>query len=165
MRRVSCVRACGVAEGDATVFKAFEAVVGERDVVDVAREVARRMLPAADLLHVDRPGFLPHARIDHAAQARPDQGVAHLRAKDRGERVARQEEPRVRGLDPRRAVGREPPGGDEEVRMRMVLHGARPGVEDRHDAERAADPRAIVGERLDGRGSFAQERGVDELLV
>lgn len=41
--------------------------------------------------------------------------------------------------------------------MRMVLHRARLGEEHGDDAERAADPLAIGGERLDG---FADEQGV-----
>ena len=59
----------GVAEGDAAVGKPFQPVVGERDVIDIAREVVRRVCAAADRLHVDRPGFRPHAGIDHAAEA------------------------------------------------------------------------------------------------
>jgi hypothetical protein len=47
----------------------------------------------------------------------------------------------------------------------MVLERARPGVEDGQDAERAADPGAILREGLHGRGGLAEERGVDERLV
>ena len=47
----------------------------------------------------------------------------------------------------------------------MVLHRAGPRVEDREDAGRAADPRAIVGERLHRRRRFAQQCGVDDLLM
>ena len=49
--------------------------------------------------------------------------------------------------------------------MRMVFHRARPGVEHREDAGGAADPRAIVGQRLDGGCGFAEQRGVDHHLV
>ena len=49
--------------------------------------------------------------------------------------------------------------------MRMVLHRARPGMEDRHDAECAADPGAIGGERLDGGRGFAQQHGVHGFLM
>ena len=38
-------------------------------------------------------------------------------------------------------------------------------MEHREDAERAADPRAIVGQRLDGGRGFAEERGVHHRLV
>ena len=47
----------------------------------------------------------------------------------------------------------------------MVLHRARPGVQHGEDAERAADPRAIGGERVDGGRGFAEEHGVDHGLV
>ena len=71
----------------------------------------------------------------------------------------------MRRFDPRGAIGREPPGGDEEMRMRMVLHRARPGVEHGEDAERAADPRAVGSEHLDRRRGFAEEDGVDDVLM
>ena len=114
----------GVAEGDPALVESVQAVVGERDAVDVAREIERGLLAAADRLEVDRPGFLPHARIDRAAQSRTGQRIAHLRAKDRGEGVAGHEESRMSGRDPRGAIGREPTGGDEEVRVGMVVEGA-----------------------------------------
>jgi len=37
----------GVAEGDASVGEVFESVIGERDVVDVTREIARGVLAVA----------------------------------------------------------------------------------------------------------------------
>ncbi len=48
----------GVAEGDLVVLEAFDAVVGECDTVDVAREVEGRELAVADLLDVGNPGFV-----------------------------------------------------------------------------------------------------------
>ena len=71
----------------------------------------------------------------------------------------------MRGLHPRGAIGGEPTCGDEEVRVGMILHRARPGVQHGEDAERAADPRAIGGERLDGGRRFAEEERVDHVLV
>ena len=38
-------------------------------------------------------------------------------------------------------------------------------MEDGEDAERAADPGAIVGERLDGGRRFAEEEGIDRFLM
>ena len=49
--------------------------------------------------------------------------------------------------------------------MRMVLQGARPGMQHGEDAQRAADPLAIRGERLDRRGGFTKQGGIDEPLV
>ena len=155
----------GVAEGDATMREGFEPVIGEGHVIDVAREIARRVRSAPDLWDVHGPPACPHGGIDRASQLGPLEGRAHLRATDRGEHVPGHEEARVRRLDPCGTVGREPARGDEEMRVRMVLHRARPRVEDREDAERAADPGAIVGERSDGGRGSAEKRGVDHRLV
>ena len=95
----------GVAEGDAPVCERFESVIGEGHVIDVPREIARRVRSAPDLLAVHGPRARPHGGIDRAKQRGPLEGVAHLRAKDRGARVARHEEARVRRRDPGRAIG------------------------------------------------------------
>ena len=49
--------------------------------------------------------------------------------------------------------------------MRMIFQRTRPRMQDRHNAERAADPLAVVGEGLDRRRRFAKQRGVHDLLV
>ena len=49
----------GVAESDPAVLEAFDAVVGEGDAVDVAREVEGGALAVADLLDVDNPRGVP----------------------------------------------------------------------------------------------------------
>jgi hypothetical protein len=107
----------GVAEGDAPVSESFEGVIAEGDAIDVAREIAARMLASPDLLHVHGPAPLPNPRIDIAEEARARQRIAHLRAKHFGEHVAGHEKAWVRWLDPRRAVDGEPAGSDEEVRV------------------------------------------------
>ena len=49
----------GVVEDGPPVLEAFEPVGGERDTIDVAREIARGVFAAADRLDMDRPGPLP----------------------------------------------------------------------------------------------------------
>src|SRR5688500_669681 len=71
----------------------------------------------------------------------------------------------MRGLEPRGTVARKPAGGHEEVRVRMVVERARPGVEHRQNADLAADPGAIRRERLDGGCGFMEEGGGDGGLV
>jgi hypothetical protein len=58
------------------------------------------------------------------------------------------------GLDPGAAVGGQSTCGDQKVGMRMVVERARPGVQDRQNAGRAADPGRVLRERLDGGGGF-----------
>ena len=43
-----------VAEGDAPVRERLQALIGERDVMDVAREMADRLRAPTDLLHAGR---------------------------------------------------------------------------------------------------------------
>ena len=131
--RLTCARV-SVAESDAFLLEAFDAVVVERDALDVAREIGQGVLARADLLHVHGPALLPHSWIDVLIQAVTGEGGADLRVKDAREHVAGPEEARMRRLDPGRAVGGEPAGGDEEVGVRMILERARPGVEHRKDA-------------------------------
>ena len=43
------------------------------------------------------------------------------------------------GVDPVRAIGGESPGGDEQMDVGMIEHGARPGVEHGQAADACAD--------------------------
>ena len=155
----------GEAEGDAAEREALEAVVGEGHAVDVAREVARGVLAASDLLHMHGPGSLPDRGIDVAIEAGAMERVAQLHAEDRRKCVAGQEKAPVGRLHPRRPVRGEPARGDKQVRVGVVVEPARPSVEDRQDAGRAADPGPIGGDGLHSGGRFAQQEGVDALLV
>ena len=80
----------GVGEGDPAVLEAFDAVVGESDAVDVAREVEGRALAVADLLDVGDPGcvVVPEVGIGFLFEAGAYEGVSHLGAKDLGECIS-----------------------------------------------------------------------------
>jgi len=132
----------GVAEGDLVVLEAFDAVVGEGDTVDVAREVEGRALAVADLLDVGDPGFVfvPKVGIGFVYEPGTSEGVSHLGAKDLGEGVSWEEEARVGRLDPDGAAGGEAAGGDEEVDVGVVGEGAGPGVEYGENRDATADP-------------------------
>ena len=49
--------------------------------------------------------------------------------------------------------------------MRVVVEGARPGMQDRQNPDLTTDPGAIGRERLDGGRGFLEERGVDRSLM
>ena len=128
------------------VASALEGVVGERDAIDIPREIAQGVLAAADLLDVNGPGALPDCGIEIEAQAGALEGSAQLRAKDSGERIAGHEEARISRLDPGSAIRGEPTGRNEEMGVRMVIERARPAVQDREDADRATDPGRVIRE-------------------
>ena len=99
----------GVAEGDVPVLEALERMVGERDAIDIAREVAHGLLAAADLLDVNRPGALPHGGIEITTEAGPGEAGLHFRAKDLSEGVAWHQEARMPGPDPAVPSADSPP--------------------------------------------------------
>jgi hypothetical protein len=109
-----------VAERDLAVPVVLQPLIGEDHAIDVAGEIAHCVLPAPNRLDVYDPPPLPHGRIDRAREAGAGEGVSHLRAIDVREHVAGDEEARMRGPDPGRAVGGEATGGDEHVRVWMV---------------------------------------------
>lgn len=154
-----------VAKGDAPMLEGLDAVIGDRDAMDVAREVLGGVLPIASFLEVDVPGFAEDCRIDLAQKTCPMEGVADFGTENRGEGVSRHEEAAVSGLAPSAALVRQPAGGGEQVDVGMVGEVARPGVEHRQDTELGADPLWIVGEVLEGGCGFAQEQVVDGALV
>ena len=151
-----------VFESDLIVTHALDPLIGERDPIDVAREIECGVLPGPNGLDVDRPPPLPHARIDGRAQAGARQRRTHLRAKHRRHRVPGHQESGMRWLDPGRSIGRQPAGRDEQMHMRMVFERARPRVQHGQDARRAADPLPIVRQHLHRRRRFAEQRGVHD---
>ena len=71
-----------VAERRLAVRGGLQPLVGEGHAIDVAGEIARRVLPAPHLLDVHDPPLLPHPGIDRAREAGAGEGVSHLGAKD-----------------------------------------------------------------------------------
>lgn len=154
-----------VAEGDAVVFEGFDAVVGQRDAMDVAGEILGGVLAAARELKVDVPGLVEERRIDLIEQTRPVKGVADLGAEDGGESVSREKEAAVGRLAPSFAVFGQSARRDEEVDVGVVGEVASPGVKHGKNAKGGANPLRIVCEELESRGGLAQEKVVDGALV
>src|SRR4029077_18352448 len=124
-----------VAKRDSAVIEGLDAVIGDRDAMDVAREVLGGVLAIASFLKVDIPGFAEDSRIDLVQETLLIEGVADFGTENRGEGVSRDEEAAMGGLAPGAAWVRQPAGGGEQVDVGMVGEVARPGVEHRQDAE------------------------------
>lgn len=67
------------------------------------------------------------------------------------------------GINPRLAIGRQTPGGDEHVNVRMKQHGPRPGVKDGQRADAGAEILRIRRQFLQGIASGLHEQAVDFL--
>jgi len=187
-----CVFALG-AEGDVVVGEVEDAAVGDGDAVGVAAEVLEDLLGAAEgLLGVDDPGLsgegleeepegdrvgemaLVAAEEEAASLMGTFEGVQDLGAEDHAEGLDGEEEgaalaslARVLGAGPHPAgaVGGEAAGGDDAVRVRVVAQVAGPGVQDRGDADEAADVAAVVAEGDERLRGGPEELGVDERAV
>ncbi|MCI0435224.1 MAG: hypothetical protein L0271_16525 [Gemmatimonadetes bacterium] len=71
-----------IAEGDLAVGEAFNAVIAERDAIDVAREVQRGVLAPANRLDVHDPASAPDRGIQRSSEAGAQQSIAQLGAED-----------------------------------------------------------------------------------
>jgi hypothetical protein len=94
-----------VAEGDPLAVEALDALVGESDAVDVAREVLGGVVAVAGVLEVDGPGLAEEGGVEAVEQLGAGQGVAHAGAEDLREGVAGDEEAGMSRLSPGVAVG------------------------------------------------------------
>ena len=90
-----------VAESNVVLVEAFDAVVGEYDAIDVARQIEQGLLTGTNLLHVHGRSLFPDGRIDLLMQAGAGKRSTQLCAKDAREHVAGSEEARMSRLEPR----------------------------------------------------------------
>jgi hypothetical protein len=70
-----------VAEGDSFAVEGLEAVVGQGDAMDVARQVLGGVVAVAGMLEVDGPGLAEDPRIEPGEQVHALEAVAHLARK------------------------------------------------------------------------------------
>ena len=154
-----------VLKGDLALAEACEALIGERDAIDIAREIQRRVPSVTNWLNMDGPAPVPHARVDSRDNTGAGQRVVHLRSEEAGEDIAGEQKPGMGRPNPRRAIWGEPTGAHQQMHMRMIVERPRPGVEHGQDGGRPADPRAIVGHHLHGARRFAEEHTVHQALM
>jgi hypothetical protein len=170
-------------EGDVGVGDLRDAAVGDRDSLDVAREVLGEVAhrPALGRFDVDDPvammvGELPHCGVEGAGRfdivVAPQVKLAAVEGSDEAIEEASSEhhaqlaswEEVVRlGRHPAGAVEMEPSAGDHAVQMRVVGQLRGPRVE--HGGDTQTSTEILAGEvPEDGRGGL-EEQPVDFLLV
>src|SRR3989442_544669 len=92
-------------------------------------------------------------------------GRTSLRPEDLRQRLDRDEiAPVLRG-NPRSAISGESPGGDEQMDVRMIDQGARPGMEDRETAEPSAHIPDVACEREECRRRALHQEPVHRFLM
>ena len=95
-----------------------------------------------------------------AGRKRVPEGGQVLAAEDRGEGTDGEEKP-GRRRDPARAVAREGAAGDEAVDVQVLGEVLPPGVQDRRDAEVAAEIAAITPEGGERLGDSLEEEAIE----
>ena len=140
-----------IAEGDLPVLDPCQRTVGDGDAKDVAAQVVEDLLAAPGVLAVHDPGRRPNRWGNLVEQAGALEGGADRRPEDLRQGADRDEIAPVRRGDPRGAIGGEPPGGDEQMDVRMVPEIAGPRMQDRQTAEPPSHISDIAGEREEGR--------------
>src|SRR5881628_649025 len=96
-----------VLKRDLAIADAFESFIRERDAIDIAREVERRVAAVPNWLNMDRPAALPDAGVDVRDDSSACQRIAHLRSEDAGEGIAGKQESGVCRSNPRRTISRQ----------------------------------------------------------
>ena len=97
-------------------------------------------------------------------EARATNRIAQLGAEDAGQGPAGDEKLGMHGSNPALAVS-PTAGRDEDMDVRMVDHGAGPGVKDGEQAGTGSEVARIVGEFQERFGSRDHEEAVEDLLV
>ena len=151
----------GVPEDHASVVEQLDAVLGDRDPVDVAGKVAGDADAVAGVLHVDHPGRGPDLSGDLLGE--PGEGATDSGAKQLGQRVAGDQEAGVSGTAPDLAV--DTAGGHQDVDVGVEEHRPSPCVEHGHHAEARAEVTRVVGQKLEAGGGLVDQHVVEPALM
>ena len=155
-----------IAEGDRAVVQADEPPVGQGHPVDVGGQVFQGGAAIADGLTVHHPRRGPGVRGDLGEQLGGGcfQGIPERGAEDGAQGGPGDQKFRMRRC-PRPGCWVDAPGGQQIVDMEMVAPRTIPGMQHPDQADRAAEPLRIAGERLQGVGGGLKQQVVDELLM
>src|SRR5437867_2972842 len=115
---------------------------------------------------MNNPLLIPDVRRGQVCEARATNRVAHLGSEDDGQSPAGDEEVRIHGWDPAWILAVSPAAGrDKDVDVRMIDHGAGPGVKDGEQARPGAEVIGIGREFQERSGGRGKDETVEDLLV
>ena len=154
-----------ISEGHGAILEAFDSIVGDRDSVDVAADVAEDLSSVTGVLAVDDPLSTPGIGRGLGPETRLVKSITDLAPEDDGERPNRHEKAAVAWLSPHRAERIPTACRGEDVDMRVVPHVASPGVQNRDHPQAGPDVLRIGREQGQGFGSRPDQDGIERLLV
>jgi hypothetical protein len=145
------VFAIPITEGDLTVFRAQDAIVGDSYPVRVAAEVIEDLLWGGEgFFRIDDPVCVAEPRSRGGEFSLSDgffHQVKELTPKDSAQGLDPKQEV-FAGFNPATLIGRERPFGDEAVEMEVVFKSWVPGVQ--HSDETYSSPQVRVAELKQG---------------
>src|SRR5207247_7752775 len=93
------------------------------------------------------------------------QGLAHLEQEDLSQGMNGNQESRVLEPDPGLMVFAVASGADQQMGVRMVEHGAGPGMQHRQDVRGSSQPLGIGGEGQNGGRGRAKQCSINNFLM
>ena len=153
-----------VAEGDPSALEGLEAAVGESDSVEVSTEVVEDVDAGAGVLAMNDPLAAPELAGKTGCESELCESGAYFGPEDDGESTAGDEEAAMVGVSPFAALG-QPPGGAEEVDVRVKEQVSGPGVEHPDDPGLCPEVSRIGGQQLESLPRGRHQEAVDLPLV
>ena len=127
-----------IAETNDAVVERLQSAVGNGDAENVAAKIVEHLVASASVLGMNDPGNVPDGGWSESKKSGLFQTGTKLGAEDHRQSGVGNEKARMFGIDPGLAIGRETPGGNEHVNVRMEEHGARPGMKNGQSADACA---------------------------
>lgn len=121
-----------IAKGDLALLQAFQARVGDSDAEHVAAQIIEHFLAPAGMLSMHDPFLAPGLGGDLEQQTGVLDCVSDLGSKHFGQSLDWKQELGIFRRQPLLAVERQTSGADQKVRVRVVEHGAGPGMQHPH---------------------------------
>jgi len=150
-----------ITKSDRTAMELLQAAIGNGGAKNVASQIVQSLGTPTGVLTMNDPLVWPEIVGQLSKESLFLECGLDLGSKDLAQCETGNQESRIGRGDPLLSLGMEPPGGDQQMNVRMIKQSPSPGVKDSQDAQLASHVAGIPGELLQSLGGAAHENGIE----
>jgi hypothetical protein len=154
-----------ITESDFTLIESLDPAIADGHPEEITRQIVQNFIATARVLAMHDPGLRPDGAGGLLPQLSLTKGVVDFRPEDHRQGAHGDEEGGILWSQPALAVRGDSARADQQVDMRVIAHGAGPGVEHGQDGGAGAQVLRIGRELEDRRRRTLEQGPVKEFLV